>query len=808
MKKIVLSAVSMFTLMACGPKPESRHFGEPKTSFKPNHEDVDLRQIYKNQNVAKFQGSLEFTGGYNNGTLYRFSENVYILGKNLERPGLMSLGMKTRDQLQSSAEKNTIAAEKSTYVDFLISASKAPVKEALTQIDQDLKIGQDDIVKMVQEFNEKFSTSAANPVDVLSGIAYVKDYLQQLDKKIANRNVMPELKVGLREELQTQMKRLDTLGGRVQVVLAEGSTFPQMLSNLFSLLEQEKIALPADIQPLIDQAKELGQGLVSCQTPQEAMTVIIDVWLLLAPEDRETYFKEVSEELYGELKKSGKKSLACLRDEDCKGFFRKLKKNLFILPAIKKFGPEKICQEIDINAQKFVRDLLQTEITKVLVSTPQTLPSEVELAITKKRDDLKSITGDYSNFFKTRFAAWAQSQNMKSIVVKTGGRQEISLSGNQLKMKEIEATDSDMFESFGPGIAASVLKSNLKSGFEMLSRITSISDIVLGDKDVEGEPISKKFRNMNQAETLRGLSQAIRYFRDWEVSEFDQSLGKIMAQDLIPDMDLGANNQALFPKADLYALTIAASAQFITNIQSDNSPLFTMGVDKNIHWLDEKISDQDKEKENRPPQVLAAIVEIKEGQKAGIVKTSHLARWIIAAAEFLSAIEGAENSSSVDLKKLDENGKPNLDKIIESRQTLRQLILGMSNFLSTQMLDDRGLYAASYDIKTGKQSPAGEVSVLDQALSIRALLAASDALGAETYRFSAIDNYYKMNQNLFSPKMRFYQVSKTDANPQLPVVVEILRALNGLEPYLPAESAEQLRWIMEPWVSGLENIQL
>ena len=56
--------------------------------------------------------------------------------------------------------------------------------------------------------------------------------------------------------------------------------------------------------------------------------------------------------------------------------------------------------------------------------------------------------------------------------------------------------------------------------------------------------------------------------------------------------------------------------------------------------------------------------------------------------------------------------------------------------------------------------------------------------------------------------MRFYQVSKTDANPQLPVVVEILRALNGLEPYLPAESAEQLRWIMEPWVSGLENIQL
>ena len=37
----------------------------------------------------------------------------------------------------------------------------------------------------------------------------------------------------------------------------------------------------------------------------------------------------------------------------------------------------------------------------------------------------------------------------------------------ELKMKEIEATDSDMFESFGPGIAASVLKSNLKSGFEI-----------------------------------------------------------------------------------------------------------------------------------------------------------------------------------------------------------------------------------------------------------------------------------------------------------------------------------------------------
>lgn len=807
MKKAIFTTIPFLLLAACAPKVETRQFEAAKTDFKPNHEDVDLLGKYES---LQFQGRFDFSGSFAHGSLYRFSENVFSLGKALDKPLLMDLGVKTRNRLQEKSEKNIIASEKTTYVDFLISKSKAPVMEALGKIDEDLKSGETEVVALVKDFNDKFSTDAANPVDLQTGIAYMKDYLRQLNQKIGNKNIMPELKSGLQDELKVKIGWLDTLETKIGSVLAEGNTFPMMLDRLFVVLDSEKIELPADVQPLIEQAKSLGEGLRSCQTPQEAMTVIVDVWLLLGEEERELYFKEVSEDLYKELQKSGKKTLACLRDEECKSFFKNLKKNLFILPALKKFGPEKICQEIDVNAQKFVRDLLKVEIAKVLANAPQSIPDEVKKAIMDKRNELKKITGDYDNFFRTRFATWAASKNLKSINLKTQGRKDISLKGEDLSMSDAEASDLDTFEALGPAISATVMQADLKSSYEMLARITSISDIVLSDENVKGQPISKEFRNANQAETLRGLSQAIRFFRDFESSEFDNTLGKIMAQDLIPDMDLGENNQALFPKQDLYALSIATAAQFIENLQSTKSPLFTMGIDKKITWLDKKeeATKMSEQVEESSPQVLAGIVEMKNGERASNVKTAHLARWILAASEFLAAIQDAEKSSSVDLREKGADGVVPLDKLATARQDLRQLILGLSNFLSHELVDERGLFAASYDIASLKRSPTNEVSVLDQALAIRALLAASETLSMETYRFAAIDGYYKMNLHLFYPKERFYKNTKNDQKTQLPVVVETLRTLQVLEPHLPSKSADQIRWIMAPWIKGLENLKL
>lgn len=803
MKKILLTTIPFLFLGACAPKVETRQFDAAKTDFKPHFEDVDLLEKYENM---QFQGRFDFSGSYSHGSLYRFSENVHVLGQALNKPALSELAMKTRERLQNNSEKNLVAAEKTTYVDFLISKSKAPVLEALNKIDQDLKIGEVEIVQIIKDFNDKFSSSAANPVDLATGIAYLKDYLRQLDRKIEDKNLMPELKSGLREELKIKIGWLDTLESKIGTVLAEGNTFPMMLDRLFFVLESEKIELPADVQPMIEQAKSLGEGLKVCQTPQDALTVIVDVWLLLGEEERELYFKEVSEDLYKEFKKSGKKTLACLRDEDCKSFFKGLKKNLFILPAIKKFGPEKICQEIDVNAQKFVRDLLKTEIAKVLANAPQSIPGEVQSAIAGKRKELAEITNDYSSFFRSRFASWATDKGIKSISLKTQGRKDVSLKGTLLSFAEADGSDVDMFESLGPAVGSSLIKSDLKTAYEMLSRITSISDVVLMDKNVKGEPISKEFRNANQAEILRGLSQAIKYFRDFESSDFENTLGKVMAQDLIPDMDLGENNQALFPKQDLYALSISTAAQFIENLQSENSPLFTMGADKKITWLDKK-QDPSKNMEamESSPQVIAGIVEIKDGERATSVKTAHVARWVLAASEFLSAIADAEKSASVDLKEKGADGVAPLDKLASSRQDLRQLILGLSNFLSHQMVDERGLFAASYDLTTGQKSPSNEVSVLDQALAIRALLAASETLEMEIYLLSAVDGYYKMNHHLFYPNERFYRNSKSDQKTQLPVVVETLRTLQKIESYLPSKSAAQVQWIMAPWIKGLES---
>jgi hypothetical protein len=365
-------------------------------------------------------------------------------------------------------------------------------------------------------------------------------------------------------------------------------------------------------------------------------------------------------------------------------------------------------------------------------------------------------------------------------------------------------------------MAATAPKTDLKNAFEMLNRMTRMSKIVMSDKTMNGQPISKEFRNANQAEILRGLSQLIRYFRDWETSDYEKTLGTVSAQDLLgTEINLGDMNRPLFPKADLYALSIATAAQFLNSFQSHLSPLFSMDFEGNAKFLDrDESADQKAKDECRPladveayEGALAGIVEIHSGKRDGVVKTAHLARWLIALTEFYNSLDGAEKSSSLDLVTPDKCGVKPIDQITQSRKTILQLIAGVTNFLSHKMVNEQGLFSAEFDLGSKKLSGIDTVSVLDQALAIRALLASSAILGIESYQFAAIDAYYKMNHHLFDKRQRFYKNANDQKALQLPVVLEVLRAMAALEPLLSVESADQLRWIMEPWLAGLEKIK-
>ncbi|HRK06505.1 MAG TPA: hypothetical protein PLZ57_01945 [Pseudobdellovibrionaceae bacterium] len=310
-----------------------------------------------------------------------------------------------------------------------------------------------------------------------------------------------------------------------------------------------------------------------------------------------------------------------------------------------------------------------------------------------------------------------------------------------------------------------------------------------------------------QAELLKGLSRLTRLARDWEPTAYDPIMGSINAADFLPDLPRDAVNQRLFPKDLIFAASLGNAGVLLQNLTKKSSPVMLIGAANGEGQRRIKFADQvglTGETPSEPTSALAAIVDVTGSERGQIARTGDVARYILALAEFSRSVEGLEKTKSAPLLESIGSGKTAVEQILDAREDLKLLVMAMSNFLASEMVDSRGLLMAEFDRTSVRARPRdlqqGSV-ILDHAWAIRALMEASSLLGAQVYKTSALDLYRSLLRHHFHAPSGFFR-NRPEQAPTPEEIVAMLVAGEAVHAQMSPLEQRQWRQILATWMSA------
>lgn len=845
-----LAIASCLAFVACAPTMKEKEFERPKTDFSPRFDDVDV-QGDGPEAVFDFNRIASMDGTYSPAVLHRITENLIAIGRESGQPEMNEVAQRLWGKIQDlPMTRNSVAMKNSPFAELAISQTEGSVRSELELVDHQIREGIAPIQLSLKSVSEKHKWPAG-PQDADVAAGAIGEYLSKFSEEISKKEIYGPLKEALTLELAKQKEWVLGLGKKLAEAVAHLKSLGDLIQVLQDTIDQEKIEVPDALKTTLIQGHEIAKGLENCNSAQGALAVIVDVWSLLDEAQRETFIKPVNKDLYKLLHGKSKRDLQCLKDKNCGGVLRDLMKSLFILPKLEEYGVAKICGELNDQSLQFSIRTLR-EMTPALFQEVPTLTEEAVLkALQEKRQQLSDIKDNYAGFFQEKYQTWSAG-NLPGVGSTYGfntGRVRVTLRNREMRMTMVKESVTSA-EAMGAGLSASaqLLRTGLVTehgqqiAIDSVNQLLSLSGyfdrnknlipallmplepsaplldvtqftasqdsyavmdkVTMGPdfKALSPRPEAVNISALQQAELLRGISQQIAFFKDWRPTIFESTLGLIKAQQLVPDFEAAALERPVFPKSDLLALSIADAAVILKNITKKFSAVFVVGLNNQITW----VSDYDFN--GGDTAVMAGVVDIVDGRRSALVKSEDVSRWIMALAEFLKATEGIEKTKSEILLSVGSDGKRALETLLDARRQLRLLLIGMANFLSNEMVDKDGLVMKSMKLSDMQSEKDESKSVLDQALTIRALLAAAEATKIDVYQVSAIEVYYKMNFHLYNPKIRFYSVAQQSQVMPLPIAMEIVRAMTELKKHLPPVSQKQLAWILEPWFLGLKTL--
>jgi hypothetical protein len=858
---IFIVGLSIWAVVACAPSLSERIYAPVKQDFKPRYEDPDLLQKYQQEDYFTFNRIVSLEANCSMGAALRIIENLFNLQALTGEEKIGAAATRLNNKIHAlDKEHETVLVKNSPYTELLVTNTQELVSNAL-------KAAESKILKSVEQSNQLVQQLGRekkwldSPQNVFITATAISNFLQEIRISIKNAEMFEPVKTAILSGLENKKNNILSIGDKLNQGIKKSTRLNDMTALLTQIIRDEKIDLPEDISKKLLQGQEIAKGLMTCNSAQSAMSVLVNVWYLLDANERETNIKSVNSELFELLNHASSQELECLRKSSC-SFLRRLKKDIFVLSKVESYGVAKLCSEVNDKAQKFAIKSLEEMGPQLFVQVPNLVVTTINNEASKKLISLREIQKDYFGFVSEKLQNWSQTKLPAGGLLSALdlGTLKLSLTGREIQMQLLPSKSASA-ESIGVGLSliSTLLSRELprelsqarelslaasqKLALEGLNQLISLSGYQTHKQQLtpawatpleKGAPLldissfieradafsvtdilsmkqgylinaavptEVNLSALGQAELLRGISRMMNYLKDWQVTNFESSLGLVKAKNLVPEFDIDELDRPLFPKAELYTLALADAAVLLKNITKNYSQFFVVDLNNKTKWVNEF------DFKNGETSALAGVVDIKNGRRANTVHAEDVSRWIIAISDFLKATEGIENTKSKILLDSDSAGHKPLDTIIEARKDLRLLLIGLSNFLSSHLLGPDGLVINSFDIVEFKSDFKKNIKVLDQALAIRALLAAAQATKVNLYEVSAVEIYYKMNNTLYNPKTRFYtNLGVADRTISLPVALDIVLALSELKPVLPPDSQKQLSWILQPWYAGFKTL--
>jgi|GEM_PF-1898278 hypothetical protein len=849
--KISLAAV--FLLSACAPKVQNREYPIPKTNFGPRSEDTDLSKDLKPSD--KINAKMTWQGTISTADLFTQAENLIKLGQVTGRREFSEMGL--------SWIKNFYSQHVATDFSQLGVApywglSAAQTKEEVLENLNAVLIEMADARPMLQEHILALGSGAQTPTKggtLFEVIAIARNFIALI---LATLDQVP-MSDQIRDALAAELKAQTTPMFDQITVLARKFYDQQTLSRSLSVLDEVLTAFKVELDPETDKSlrdgRLIGQSLDAMRDSQGALTAIVDVWRTLDPKDRAENFKSANETLYNFMTKQNEDDLTCLRTRGCNGgFFQGIKKKVFILPKLEDYGIGKLHKELTRKSLEYVILRVETFAKDFLKEMPASVALEIDKGLVAKAAQLQGAVDDYAGTLQKLFNRWGDhnlteskgmipgfeansvnidiSSKADAVITPMGDKKSVeartvaaSLSAQAVLLESAPSAEPwairaalshvNKLVSIGgyrkadgvlvPGLLAPV--ENVSEYLDLLNMSENKISYRIPDqlpmKDAFHPEMNyaKNFSAAAYAEQIRGLSSSLRVMADWKQSGFDRALGHIKAQDLTSEVASPALEQNLYPKQQLYALTVGDIAVLLQDITKKATPVFLLTLNKKTIWADQfdKLADDET-------AIMAGVVDIKDGKRSNIVHAQDIAKFAMAIGEVLQATDGVENTKSEILLQKDENGKRPIDSLIEGRKDMKLLLVAMANMISSQMMNSKHLVQARYYLLQKEAANDPEHLVEEQVIAIRAMIKAYEVTGIKNYLFTAQEIFFAMNKHMFDFEAGFY-VNGSGEELDFPRKVQTLLALQELKPYLAVESQAQIDRVSKPWINSLLSLK-
>lgn len=846
------------SLMACTPKVVERQFPVPKNNFGPRSSDKDLSLRVREYGEAA--PDIAWEGRVSTVDFFEQAENLILLGEITGQSALKEKGLSWIKKFYSQKDsQRSSAMEETPFTGLVGNQTQVEVRPALINVLEEIEIARPIIREHILRLGVS-TPQMADASDFESIIQTAEAFTTSVVDDLPSMNLAPVIEDGLRTELLAQTQPLFA-NARVYIArLPEAKTLTQILNLVDDAIAQFEVETPEDLAKSMKQGRKIAQSLDVMRDAQGGLRVLIDIWETLTPQEREEQFKPGNESLYDFLRKQDDKELRCLRTEGCSGgLYNGIAKKLFILPKIKDYGITKLKNEMNAKTRDFVMSSIVAFGIDFVKTMPETFAQQIDDGIVAKAGRIAAVKDDYITYIKKIFKTWSLKMLPETEGVVAGFESSfvnINLSNKRsFSMQAEAATDKIEASTIGAGLAASALmlqsmKETDPQGFSFaltqINKLVAIGgyrntleelvpsllapvahkDRLLDIMDFEATKgsefsfripdqiqlkdalhvhpdlnYSKDFSADSLIRQIHGLTAMLQFTADWKQSNFDHYLTPIQAQDVTHDAEDDALKRTLFPKDMLFSLNLGNIAVLMQDLTKEATSLFLLTLDNKVIWGDQYGNDM------ADTVVMAGIVDIKNGQRSSVSKTRDVARLLITIAEFLSATEGVEKTTSSILLEKDSSGERPLDVLIQGRKDLKLLSIALGNFLSNELMTKENLVRSSYDLDKMKlQSANYDYKLEDQLYSIRALLKAWDLTHIDAYQWAAQDIFFAMNKSFFNKKEEFYRQSHGEPV-AFPTRVLTLLTMAELAPRLPAESQAQLRRISDPWIQSLLNIQ-
>lgn len=808
MKKSFLTLLIISSsVLAISCAPEVKHLAPPHTKphFGPKQADAVLRfngdpRLYEKLPSFKEQNlpTSEVLNTVENLLRLSYQENLPLMAK---------MAHQIQHSIYANSENiRSVGFEQSPYAKAIFEESGPEVRKELNAILKQVDYQQKLVSSLLDQRTIPAPKEARYPFAQFTKM--VRDRLSNEVNFLKSNRVEPIIVDGLKQAIASEvLPKLDLSEPHIQTLLA-AKTLERTLNALEKIFTTFQYTPAKELVEKIEFGYQVSHSIEGIHSEQSALTLIVQFWNMMTPAERIENFKPNSKDLYDYLVERNEHELKCLASDSCLDLMILIAKKK-IFAGLREYGLAKLQDTFNNGARAIVIEQIERTTPQELAIIPQEIKKQVLPRIREKVVEITKIRDDFGGFLRNILLGWAK-QNLYSAQSQTlplleKNQVRMALNNGKPSLSTPPNTDGNFrAQTVGSSFALTALRwsatdaqvmGNGRNVALFRSMMEQINKLLLTyeQRPLEGQARNKKqFDAFATGELIRGISLLSYHLRDWEPTVFDLHLGRVQIGELqIDALPNDIAQQNMFPKETFYALAIGNAGLQLKALSSAPSPVFTVDTENKIQWLDKATDNPNS------PNVMAGVVDIINGKRSQLVRSSSLSKFLSALIQFYNATDKLDQTKAPRLLEKNASGKTSLDVILQSRTDIRDLIIGLSNFLSHQIKSDDGATLHSININETVVKNVGVLYLEDQINSINALLDSYEMFQTKIYLWSAIDTYYALNRTLWNPDADFYY-SDTDKNsPNFPQRIATLRVLARLKEFLPVSSKQQTERILQ-----------